>query len=162
MSLDEILRVLSLSSGSSTGKVATVDITPCATQPCQLHKGQSYSVNVTFNSGKKPVPSSYTFQKSQTINTIDFFHFCSCCGIIRRRCRKHNEQGIGPRHYCWSSHSFPNSCGRWLQERDQVSHPHTDELPLCDFSASEVGVSSCELATLPFSGSFNITASCGK
>ncbi|XP_077477272.1 NPC intracellular cholesterol transporter 2-like [Stigmatopora argus] len=36
--------------GSSSGKVTIVDITPCPTQPCQLHKGQSYSVNVTFNS----------------------------------------------------------------------------------------------------------------
>ncbi|XP_061898063.1 NPC intracellular cholesterol transporter 2-like [Entelurus aequoreus] len=36
--------------GSSAGKVTIVDINPCATQPCQLHKGQSYSVNVTFNS----------------------------------------------------------------------------------------------------------------
>ncbi|XP_029349640.1 NPC intracellular cholesterol transporter 2 [Echeneis naucrates] len=39
-----------LDCGSKSGKVATVDITPCASQPCQLHKGQSYSVNVTFNS----------------------------------------------------------------------------------------------------------------
>ncbi|XP_061824750.1 NPC intracellular cholesterol transporter 2-like [Nerophis lumbriciformis] len=36
--------------GSSSGKVTIVDINPCATQPCQLRKGQSYSVNVTFNS----------------------------------------------------------------------------------------------------------------
>ncbi|KAM9777268.1 NPC intracellular cholesterol transporter 2-like [Neosynchiropus ocellatus] len=36
--------------GSSVGKVVIVDITPCATQPCLLHKGQSYTVNVTFNS----------------------------------------------------------------------------------------------------------------
>ncbi|KAM3594388.1 uncharacterized protein V6R79_007011 [Siganus canaliculatus] len=39
-----------LDCGSSTGKVAIVDITPCPGLPCQLHKGQSYSVNVTFNS----------------------------------------------------------------------------------------------------------------
>ncbi|CAG10609.1 unnamed protein product, partial [Tetraodon nigroviridis] len=38
------------SSGSTSGKVAMVDIVPCPIQPCQLHKGQSYSVNVTFNS----------------------------------------------------------------------------------------------------------------
>ncbi|XP_034714975.1 NPC intracellular cholesterol transporter 2-like [Etheostoma cragini] len=36
--------------GSSSGKVAMVDVNPCASQPCQLHKGQSYSVNVTFSS----------------------------------------------------------------------------------------------------------------
>lgn len=41
-----------LSSGSSSGKVIIVDITPCPSLPCQLHKGQSYSVNVTFNSGE--------------------------------------------------------------------------------------------------------------
>ncbi|XP_061700097.1 NPC intracellular cholesterol transporter 2-like [Syngnathoides biaculeatus] len=37
--------------GSPSGKVTMVDITPCTSQPCQLHKGQSYSVNVTFSSG---------------------------------------------------------------------------------------------------------------
>uniref|UniRef100_A0A3Q3VJX1 NPC intracellular cholesterol transporter 2 n=1 Tax=Mola mola TaxID=94237 RepID=A0A3Q3VJX1_MOLML len=57
VSLDDIIRVLSISSGSSTGKVAIVDITPCASQPCQLHKGQSYSVNVTFNSGVESTTS---------------------------------------------------------------------------------------------------------
>ncbi|XP_036406239.1 NPC intracellular cholesterol transporter 2-like [Megalops cyprinoides] len=36
--------------GSAEGKVITVDIQPCPTQPCQLHKGQSYGVNVTFSS----------------------------------------------------------------------------------------------------------------
>ncbi|XP_030299344.1 NPC intracellular cholesterol transporter 2 [Sparus aurata] len=36
--------------GSTSGKVSVVDIDPCASQPCQLRKGQSYSVNVTFNS----------------------------------------------------------------------------------------------------------------
>jgi len=30
--------------------VVLVDIQPCPKQPCQLHKGQSYAVNVTFNS----------------------------------------------------------------------------------------------------------------
>ncbi|XP_028293629.1 NPC intracellular cholesterol transporter 2-like [Gouania willdenowi] len=36
--------------GSTSGKVTIVDITPCPSQPCQLHKGDSYSVNVTFSS----------------------------------------------------------------------------------------------------------------
>uniref|UniRef100_A0AAQ4R646 NPC intracellular cholesterol transporter 2 n=1 Tax=Gasterosteus aculeatus aculeatus TaxID=481459 RepID=A0AAQ4R646_GASAC len=36
--------------GSSSGKVSIVDITPCASQPCRLERGQSYSVNVTFDS----------------------------------------------------------------------------------------------------------------
>ncbi|KAM9354110.1 NPC intracellular cholesterol transporter 2-like [Pholidichthys leucotaenia] len=36
--------------GSTSGKVATVDIHPCDSQPCQLHKGDSYTVNVTFSS----------------------------------------------------------------------------------------------------------------
>lgn len=39
-----------LDCGSSVGKVSMVDISPCPNQPCQLHKGQSYSVNVTFSS----------------------------------------------------------------------------------------------------------------
>ncbi|XP_060790216.1 NPC intracellular cholesterol transporter 2-like [Neoarius graeffei] len=36
--------------GSTVGTVAKVDVTPCPQQPCQLHKGQSYAVNVTFTS----------------------------------------------------------------------------------------------------------------
>ncbi|XP_028849096.1 NPC intracellular cholesterol transporter 2-like [Denticeps clupeoides] len=39
-----------LDCGSEDGKVAFVDINPCPKQPCELHKGQSYSVNVTFTS----------------------------------------------------------------------------------------------------------------
>lgn len=39
-----------LDCGSEVGKVAIVDIQPCPVQPCQLRKGQSYAVNVTFNS----------------------------------------------------------------------------------------------------------------
>ncbi|KAM6912451.1 NPC intracellular cholesterol transporter 2-like [Xenentodon cancila] len=40
-----------LDCGSSSGQVSMVDISPCSSQPCRLQKGQSYSVNVTFNSG---------------------------------------------------------------------------------------------------------------
>lgn len=36
--------------GSVVGKVSQVDIHPCPNQPCELHKGQSYTVNVTFSS----------------------------------------------------------------------------------------------------------------
>ncbi|KAL6105716.1 npc2 [Pungitius sinensis] len=36
--------------GSSSGKVSLVEISPCASQPCPLQRGQSYSVNVTFDS----------------------------------------------------------------------------------------------------------------
>lgn len=36
--------------GSDVGKVVIVDIQPCPKQPCELHKGQAYAVNVTFNS----------------------------------------------------------------------------------------------------------------
>jgi len=39
-----------LDCGSAAGKVSIVDILPCPRQPCQLKKGQSYSVNVTFSS----------------------------------------------------------------------------------------------------------------
>jgi len=37
--------------GSDAGTVTLVNISPCPTQPCQLKKGGSYSVNVTFSSG---------------------------------------------------------------------------------------------------------------
>ncbi|KAL4613159.1 epididymal secretory protein E1 [Arapaima gigas] len=36
--------------GSLVGKVVAVDVNPCPKEPCELHKGQSYTVNVTFNS----------------------------------------------------------------------------------------------------------------
>ncbi|XP_018619584.2 NPC intracellular cholesterol transporter 2-like [Scleropages formosus] len=36
--------------GSDVGKAAAVEVTPCPKIPCELHKGQSYSVNVTFSS----------------------------------------------------------------------------------------------------------------
>ncbi|XP_076979165.1 NPC intracellular cholesterol transporter 2 [Tamandua tetradactyla] len=36
--------------GSEVGVVKELNVSPCPTQPCQLHKGQSYSVNVTFSS----------------------------------------------------------------------------------------------------------------
>ncbi|XP_034015298.1 NPC intracellular cholesterol transporter 2-like isoform X2 [Thalassophryne amazonica] len=40
-----------LDCGSRSGKVSIVEITPCPVLPCPLHKGQDYSVNVTFSSG---------------------------------------------------------------------------------------------------------------
>ncbi|KAJ8390812.1 hypothetical protein AAFF_G00099440 [Aldrovandia affinis] len=39
-----------LDCGSDVGKVSSVDIKPCPKQPCELRKGQSYAVNVTFTS----------------------------------------------------------------------------------------------------------------
>ncbi|XP_028920343.1 NPC intracellular cholesterol transporter 2 [Ornithorhynchus anatinus] len=36
--------------GSTVGTVMEVNVSPCPTQPCQLHRGESYSVNVTFTS----------------------------------------------------------------------------------------------------------------
>uniref|UniRef100_A0A8D0C9C1 NPC intracellular cholesterol transporter 2 n=1 Tax=Salvator merianae TaxID=96440 RepID=A0A8D0C9C1_SALMN len=36
--------------GSKDGSILEVNVTPCPTQPCLLHKGESYSVNVTFSS----------------------------------------------------------------------------------------------------------------
>ncbi|KAM9646071.1 NPC intracellular cholesterol transporter 2 [Trichechus inunguis] len=36
--------------GSVVGVIKEVNVSPCPTQPCQLLKGQSYSVNVTFTS----------------------------------------------------------------------------------------------------------------
>ncbi|XP_065449440.1 NPC intracellular cholesterol transporter 2 isoform X2 [Chrysemys picta bellii] len=37
-------------SGSKDGSITEVNVSPCPTQPCQLQKGTSYSVNVTFSS----------------------------------------------------------------------------------------------------------------
>ncbi|XP_068948320.1 NPC intracellular cholesterol transporter 2 [Petaurus breviceps papuanus] len=37
-----------LDCGSVVGKVQVVEVIPCPVQPCKLHKGESYSVNVTF------------------------------------------------------------------------------------------------------------------
>ncbi|KAK2102692.1 Phosphatidylglycerol/phosphatidylinositol transfer protein [Saguinus oedipus] len=39
-----------LDCGSVDGVIKEVNVSPCPTQPCQLSKGQSYSVNVTFTS----------------------------------------------------------------------------------------------------------------
>ncbi|KYO37201.1 NPC intracellular cholesterol transporter 2 [Alligator mississippiensis] len=39
-----------LDCGSKDGNIQEVNVTPCPTQPCQLHKGGSYSINVTFSS----------------------------------------------------------------------------------------------------------------
>uniref|UniRef100_A0A098LYF0 NPC intracellular cholesterol transporter 2 n=1 Tax=Opheodrys aestivus TaxID=186591 RepID=A0A098LYF0_9SAUR len=36
--------------GSKDGSILEVNVTPCPTLPCILHKGDSYSVNVTFSS----------------------------------------------------------------------------------------------------------------
>ncbi|XP_064316448.1 NPC intracellular cholesterol transporter 2 [Phalacrocorax carbo] len=36
--------------GSKDGTIQEVNVSPCPTQPCQLHKGTSYSINVTFAS----------------------------------------------------------------------------------------------------------------
>nr|XP_058142169.1 NPC intracellular cholesterol transporter 2-like [Dasypus novemcinctus] len=39
-----------LDCGSTVGVLKELNVSPCPTEPCQLHKGQSYSVNVTFSS----------------------------------------------------------------------------------------------------------------
>lgn len=44
--------------GSKVGVIKEVNVSPCPTQPCELHKGQSYSVNVTFTSGTQSENSS--------------------------------------------------------------------------------------------------------
>ncbi|NXU12651.1 NPC2 protein, partial [Pardalotus punctatus] len=36
--------------GSVDGSIQEVNVSPCPTQPCLLHKGTSYSINVTFAS----------------------------------------------------------------------------------------------------------------
>lgn len=50
--------------GSVDGHVVEVDIQPCSQQPCQLHKGQSYTVNVTFSSSEWLYASSSSLNKS--------------------------------------------------------------------------------------------------
>ncbi|XP_005086437.1 NPC intracellular cholesterol transporter 2 [Mesocricetus auratus] len=44
--------------GSKVGLIKEVNVSPCPTQPCELHKGQSYSVNVTFTSSTQSENSS--------------------------------------------------------------------------------------------------------
>lgn len=44
--------------GSMVGVIKEVNVSPCPSQPCELHKGQSYSVNVTFTSGTQSENSS--------------------------------------------------------------------------------------------------------
>ncbi|XP_041121219.1 NPC intracellular cholesterol transporter 2-like isoform X2 [Polyodon spathula] len=39
-----------LDCGSIVGKISSVDVSPCPKQPCELVKGESYTVNVTFSS----------------------------------------------------------------------------------------------------------------
>ncbi|KAM4724061.1 NPC intracellular cholesterol transporter 2-like isoform 1-T2 [Anableps anableps] len=36
--------------GSTSGKVVSVEIIPCPIQPCELHRGDSYTVNINFTS----------------------------------------------------------------------------------------------------------------
>ncbi|XP_032998560.1 NPC intracellular cholesterol transporter 2 [Lacerta agilis] len=36
--------------GSKDGSIVEVNVSPCPEQPCVLHKGDAYSVNVTFSS----------------------------------------------------------------------------------------------------------------
>lgn len=60
--LQLFMLVVFLTTGSVVGKVVQVDINPCPSQPCQLHKGQNYSVNVTFISG-----NIFTFHNIKTL-----------------------------------------------------------------------------------------------
>ncbi|EDL02821.1 Niemann Pick type C2, isoform CRA_a [Mus musculus] len=43
--------------GSKVGVIKEVNVSPCPTDPCQLHKGQSYSVYSYLN--KLPVKNEY-------------------------------------------------------------------------------------------------------
>lgn len=47
-----------LLAGSKDGSIQEVNVSPCPTQPCQLVKGTSYSINVTFSSSKYRVGAS--------------------------------------------------------------------------------------------------------
>ncbi|XP_018431017.1 PREDICTED: epididymal secretory protein E1 [Nanorana parkeri] len=69
MALGHILLLLALSAltaaeplvykdcGCEKGKLLTVDVSPCPTQPCPLVRGSTYIINVTFASGKSVVVS---------------------------------------------------------------------------------------------------------
>ncbi|XP_077179354.1 NPC intracellular cholesterol transporter 2 [Paroedura picta] len=39
-----------LDCGSKDGNIKEVNVSPCPTEPCVLHKGESYTINVTFSS----------------------------------------------------------------------------------------------------------------
>ncbi|KAM5273582.1 NPC intracellular cholesterol transporter 2 [Ctenodactylus gundi] len=44
--------------GSKVGIIKEVNVSPCTTQPCELVKGQAYSVNVTFTSSTQSTNST--------------------------------------------------------------------------------------------------------
>ncbi|XP_005409451.1 PREDICTED: epididymal secretory protein E1 isoform X2 [Chinchilla lanigera] len=44
--------------GSEVGVIKEVNVNPCPTQPCELNKGQTYSVNVTFTSNTQSTNST--------------------------------------------------------------------------------------------------------
>ncbi|XP_004624915.1 epididymal secretory protein E1 [Octodon degus] len=44
--------------GSQVGVIKEVNVSPCPTQPCELNKGQTYSVNVTFTSNTQSTNST--------------------------------------------------------------------------------------------------------
>lgn len=120
--------------------MAIVDIAPCPSQPCQLHKGQSYSVNVTFNSGERLLSSREWLQfKCILFKKIIPSVICSC--------GEPEKQSSGAWNYCWNSCSLPHSYGRWLQVWNQVSHPYAAELSLCELSSSEIRISCCKLTS---------------
>lgn len=123
-------------SGSSSGKVAAVDIVPCPTQPCQLRKGQSYSVNVTFSSSKYNI-----VEKSRSsFKYVPFpnFYFFFCSG------GEPEEYGSGSWHCKWNPYTLSHSLGGWLQVWNPVSHPRSAELQLRQLPSCEVRVSRCK------------------
>ncbi|XP_005004879.1 NPC intracellular cholesterol transporter 2 [Cavia porcellus] len=44
--------------GSKVGIIKEVNVSPCPTQPCELNKGQTYGVNVTFTSNTQSMNST--------------------------------------------------------------------------------------------------------
>ncbi|XP_037594509.1 NPC intracellular cholesterol transporter 2 [Cebus imitator] len=59
--------------GSVDGVIKEVNVSPCPTQPCQLSKGQSYSVNVTFTSSADGCKSGINcpIQKDKTYSYLN-------------------------------------------------------------------------------------------
>ncbi len=66
--------------GSVAGKVSGVDIQPCPSQPCQLHKGQSYAVNITFTSSELLFTSSDRSNKPDlNVGNQQLVYICPRC-----------------------------------------------------------------------------------
>ncbi len=66
--------------GVVKGQVSGVDIKPCPSQPCQLHKGQSYAVNITFTSSELLFTSSdRSIKPDLNVGNQQLVYICPRC-----------------------------------------------------------------------------------